>query len=104
MILAESAHVARTFSEKVTGLLGAREPQAMVFRTRWGIHTIGMRFPIDVAVCDDEGCIVAAHENLSPGRFFFWNPRYSRVVEFPAGTLQKTKTEKGDRLEFLERV
>lgn len=100
-VLVENAVVARTFSEKVKGLLGEWEPKAMVFKTRWGIHTIGMRFPIDIAVCDHEGCVVAAHENLSPGCIFFWNPRYSTVVELPAGTLQKTKTKKSDRLEFL---
>ncbi|MEK7465432.1 MAG: DUF192 domain-containing protein [Patescibacteria group bacterium] len=103
-ILAEQAVVARTLSEKVTGLLGARKPNTIVFRTRWGIHTIGMQFSIDVAVCDGKGRVVAVREDLSPGRLFFWNPRYATVIEFPAGTLQKTKTGKGDTLEFSEMV
>lgn len=103
-VLSENATVARTLAEKITGLLKESVPKAMVFRTRWGIHTIGMRFPIDCVVCDASGHVRALRKNVEPGRFFMWNPSWYRLAELPAGVLAESQTEIGDELEFSERV
>lgn len=103
-VLSENSVVARTFAEKVTGLLGSNEPKAMVFKTRWGMHTIGMRFSIDCVVCDTHGCVRAVRKNLPPGRFFIWNPFWNLLIEFPSGTIKATGTVVGDELEFSEVV
>ncbi len=100
IVIAEDAEEAKTFSEKMTGLLNMQEPRAFVFKTRWGVHTIGMKFSIDCVVCDVHSRVVAVRNHLKPGHFFFWNPRHSVVIELPAGTLERTKTEVGDMLEF----
>ncbi|MEK7512859.1 MAG: DUF192 domain-containing protein [Patescibacteria group bacterium] len=89
---------ARAFSAKAVGLIGAASPRALFFRTRWGIHTVGMRFPIDVVIFDEEGTVRAARECLKPFRAFFWNPRWRNVLELPAGTIARTGTRLGDRL------
>lgn len=82
------------------GLLGTKRPQTVWFRTRWGIHTFGMRYPIDVVILDEERNVQALKEQLIPQRFFFWNPRYNLVIEAPVGTIQEKKITKGLHIEL----
>ncbi len=103
-VLADKVEVLNTLKEKTDGLLHRTEPAAVFMRTRWGIHTVGMHFAIDCAVCDEQGIVRACARALPPGKFFFWNPRHRSVYELPAGTLARTGTEPGDRLEMRERV
>lgn len=63
-----------------------------------GVHTFGMKFSIDVVVLDKDGIVRAIKKNMPPGRFFFWNPRWKRVLELPAGS----GVEKEDKLELIE--
>lgn len=99
-VLHANVRTARTFTEKSEGLLKSTADAALFFRTRWGIHTFSMKFPIDCLVMDEEMKVVALRENLAPGRFFFWNPRYHNVLELPAGTIGRTGTEIGDAIEL----
>ncbi|MFH1193001.1 MAG: DUF192 domain-containing protein [Candidatus Jorgensenbacteria bacterium] len=101
-VMSARVAVARTFGEKSTGLRGGTEPSALFMKTRWGIHTFGMRFSIDCLVLDDGFAVVAVRENVAPNRFFFWNPRYRNVLEFPAGTIRKTGTRVGDKMAMVE--
>ncbi len=77
-----------TFSEKCIGLMGKSKPENIYFETRWGIHTFFMKFPIDVIVLDREGRVTVLFVNLKPWRIAFWNPKYERVLELKAGTVQ----------------
>lgn len=95
-LLHDNIKKANTMEEKMRGLLDAIETDAMLFDTRWGIHTFGMKFSIDCAICDGEGRVQKIRQALNPQKFFFWNPVYKRVYEFPSGTLRKTNTEVGD--------
>src|SRR5439155_25656242 len=56
-----SAEVARKVRARTAGLIG-RDPGsvagALVLRPCRQIHTLGMRFPIDVAFCDREGVVL----------------------------------------------
>jgi len=63
-----------------------------------GVHTFGMKFSIDVAVLDEENSVVALKKNMPPGHVFFWNPRWKKIIEFPAGS----GVEMGDKLKFSE--
>lgn len=103
-VLADEVEILRTLKEKADGLLHRAEPATVFLETRWGIHTVGMPFAIDCAVCDAEGIVRASVRALPPGKFFFWNPRYAYVYELPSGTLARTGTEPGDRLEMQDRV
>jgi len=64
------------------------------------IHTHGMAFPIDVIFLDRERNVVGLEENLSPGRFapIRWKAR--TVLELPAGTVRRSRTRVGDRIEI----
>lgn len=99
-VLVDNVLTAKTFNEKASGLSGAEKPSALFFKTRWGIHTFGMKFPIDCVVSDDAFKVRALTENLKPNRFFFWNPYYKNVLELPAGIISGTGTKIGDVLEF----
>lgn len=97
-VLAEDIRVAETLSEKAKGLLGKEKPEALYFRTRFGIHTFGMKFPIDCAVLDDSFAVRAVRTRMHSNGTFFWNPRFSHVIELPEGTLLHTGTAIGDIL------
>ncbi len=56
-----SAEVARGFRRRAVGLLGRDRESvtgALVLRPGRQIHTLGMRFPLDVAFCDSEGLVL----------------------------------------------
>ncbi len=92
----------RTMFEKTKGLRGTETPYAVHFKTHFGIHTFGMKFPIDVLIFDGEMCVRAIKESLDANYFFFWNPLWGNVLELPEGTIQKFGIQKGDLLEFKE--
>ncbi len=65
-----------------------------------GVHTIGMSFPIDVAYVDRDGKIIKLYHELAPFRVAALTFRARSVLELPAGTLARTRTEVGDMLEI----
>lgn len=97
-LLGNDVRVARGFDEKARGLLDSVGQSSIFFQTRWGIHTFGMKFAIDCVVLDDKLKVAAICESMKPNRFFFWWPWYENVLELPAGTISKTRTEVGDIL------
>ncbi len=80
---------AHTWKDKIVGLIGKKEITPLYFETRWGIHTFGVRKPIDVVILDNEGTIRALKENLHPNRIFLWNPKFCRVIELPQGSITR---------------
>lgn len=71
--------------EKAMGLLGREKGKCVYFETRWGVHTFGMKYPIDVLILDNENRVVKMALGLRPNRIFVWSPIYYKVVELPAG-------------------
>ena len=102
-ILAGEISYAASLRGKTKGLLDDISPRALFFETRWGIHTFGMRFPIDVLVCDRAWRVRAMREALPPKRFFFWNPVLFRVFELPAGTIRERHVAFHDVLAIVPR-
>jgi uncharacterized protein len=89
---------------RMKGLLGRSAEDFPPGRGLWiptsgGIHTIGMRFPIDAAYLDSRGKVVRLHNGLRPFRIgaIAWSTRV--VLELPPGTLRRTGTRIGDVLE-----
>jgi uncharacterized protein len=83
---------------KTRGLLGAANPFPVYFHTRFGIHTFGLKFPIDVLILDHSNKVIKTRENLVPNQIFLWNPKYKAVLELPGGEVEKHKIKKGDTL------
>jgi uncharacterized protein len=100
-----SAEVARGIRERTQGLLGRRNPGevtgALVLRPCRQIHTIGMRFPIDVAFCDRDG-VVLRTLTVSPWRVTRVVWRAGFVVEAPAGSFDRWELRAGDTVEVKE--
>ena len=92
---------AKNLSEKVMGLIGKDKPISFMLSTRFGIHTFGLKFPIDVLILDKKNKVVFLKENLMPWRIFLWNPMYDKVLELPLGTIGKKKIKINDEI-FLK--
>lgn len=86
--------------EKTLGLMLKKEPETILFKTRLGIHTFFVKFPIDVLVLDKNMRVRVLKEKLEPNRVMFWNLRFDTVIELPVGFINKSKTELNDLLEF----
>lgn len=81
--------------EKVKGLIGKKNPEAILIQTRFGIHTFGLKFPIDIAVIDRTDAVQITKYSLKPNSIFLWRPKYDRILELPAGTLKEKGIKKG---------
>jgi uncharacterized membrane protein (UPF0127 family) len=102
-LLAEDAIVADTFLSRLVGLLGQRPAWAQARRGLWiipsrGVHTLGMRFPIDVIFLDRKNSVVHIEENLRPWRVSRVIGNARSVIELPAHTIGESHTEIGDQI------
>lgn len=87
-----------SLSDKSTGLIGAKVAYPIMFQTRFGIHTFGMRFPIDVLILNKENRVVKISKRLKPNKIFFWSPKFDTVIELPEGEIEKNKIGLGDTI------
>lgn len=95
-------HVKSQF-QKIVGLIGPDLHKSIFFNTRFGIHTFGMRFPIDIIILNKYFRVVKMRQNLIANRLFFWYPKYDKVIELPAGTIKQKGIQIGSkiRLKFI---
>ena len=92
---------ASTITQKARGLIGKNKPQALLIKTRFGIHTFGLKFPIDVLILDKNQRIVHLKENLQPNRIFVWLPIYDTVVELPTGFIKSKHLQKSNKVSLI---
>jgi uncharacterized membrane protein (UPF0127 family) len=102
-VLGERVRVADTSLTRMIGLLGEPELEpgdGLLIVPSQGVHTWGMRFPIDVAVLDGDWNVIGMRKRMPHFRMtrMFW--KASAVLELPPGMLDRTSTAVGDRLEF----
>lgn len=92
--------VADSFGARLKGLLGRDGLDgALLLRRARSVHTIGMRFPIDVAFCDRE-LIVIDTVTMRRHRLGRPRPRSACVVEASAGAFERWRLRPGDQLEI----
>jgi uncharacterized membrane protein (UPF0127 family) len=94
--------VASSLVDRAVGLLGTSSLSAgegLWLTPCSSIHTLFMRYPIDVLFLNREG-IVLERQTLAPWRFSRWLMASRSVLELAAGVLEHTGTQAGDRLEF----
>jgi len=103
ILLGDKVRTAATLLSRFVGLLGTgaiADGEGLWIVPCRCVHTLGMRYPIDVAFLDARGGVVGILEGLPPnrvGRVF----RGARgALELRSGTLAATGTVPGDRLEF----
>lgn len=83
---------------KTLGLLCRNKPENLLINTRFGIHTFGMKFPIDVIILDKNMNIVKIRESLQPNRVFFWNVKFDHVLELPEGYIKQNNITLNSRI------
>jgi hypothetical protein len=99
-VLASNVEVANTSKARRKGLLGRdglASDAALVISRCNAVHTIGMRFPIDIAFVDSRGQVRKIVRDLPPWRMAV-SPFASAVIEFAAGALAPDVVSVGDRL------
>lgn len=102
-VLGDRVRIADTGLTRIVGLLGERELPAgdgLLILPSQGIHTWGMRFPIDVVVLDGGWNVLALRRRMRAFRMtrIFW--KAAAVLELPPGMLDSTATAVGDTLAF----
>ena len=91
---------ADSIRDRAVGLLGRRELEgALLIERTKGVHTIGMKFPIDVAFCDDEMRVISI-VTLPRHRVSKFERNAKCVVEAEAGRFRHWQVEAGDQLEI----
>lgn len=91
----------KSLKETSLGLIGAKKAKPVMFLTRFGIHTFGLNFPIDVLILDANNTVVKITNNLKPNRIFVWNPKYNKVIELPSGEVEKLKIKMGNKIKIV---
>jgi uncharacterized membrane protein (UPF0127 family) len=97
-VLADRVGVAATRAERAVGLLsrtGLEPGEALWIVPSRGVHTCGMRFPIDVVALDEAGTVIDCVSNLRPWRMRLPRRGTAGVLELPAGTLVASGTAVG---------
>jgi len=105
LYLATHLAVAQTHWSRLRGLLGTSKDDFGNGRGLWirpcrGVHTLAMRFPIDVVYLDRAGTVVHVEHNLQPWRFSPVRMQAASVLELPSHTVASTATALGDRIEI----
>ena len=95
---------ARTHWTRLRGMLGRPEPQigeGLLLRPCQAVHMFGMRYPLDIAFLAEDGTVVAVYEALRPSQVSKRHPEAAMALELKAGTLGRSVTQIGDRIELL---
>jgi len=101
-VLANRADIAGTSAKRRTGLskhLTLEPGEGLWIAPCEGVHTFGMKFPIDVIFLSKKKHVLKVRPDMVKSRIAFSFRSYS-VLELPAGTAAKTGTVAGDQLEF----
>ena len=106
--LATRLSVADTHWSRLRGLIGKTPSDFEQERGLWivpcrGVHTLGMRFPIDVVYLSRAKLVVHLEPGLAPWRFAPVRLQAASVLELPENTIRSTGTTIGDQLEINTR-
>ncbi|MDP3732190.1 MAG: DUF192 domain-containing protein [Candidatus Omnitrophota bacterium] len=103
-ILADNVKPADTFLKRLIGLLNRKalnKGEALILSPSNSIHSLFMRFTIDVIFLDKTNKVIAALPSFKPFRL---SPVYfnaSLTIELPEGAIQSTHTQPGDIIKII---
>jgi uncharacterized protein len=101
--LATKVRKADNFLTRLVGLLKRTNlgpEEALWLMPSRGIHTIGMKFPIDIVFLNKSHHVVGLMAGLAPYRISPIHFNGYSVLELPNGTIKKSRTEIGDQFEI----
>jgi uncharacterized membrane protein (UPF0127 family) len=105
-VVADAVMVADTHATRAVGLLnrsGLEPGEGLWIIPSRGIHTMWMRFPIDIVALDDCGIVIDRVANLKPWRIRLPRRGTAGVLELPIGSLTRSGTALGHRIAFEEK-
>ncbi len=94
-----SVEVAESFRSRTKGLLGRSGVDgALLLRPANSVHTLGMRFDLDVAFCDEDLRVL---QTIRMSRWRLGAPRRraAAVLEAEDGAFERWRLRPGDQLE-----
>lgn len=105
VFLATELALADTHWTRLCGLLGASPGDFRNGCGLWivpckGVHTLAMRFPIDVLYLDRARTVVHVERGLQPWRFAPVRLQAASVLELPSEKVSETGTAVGDKIEI----
>ena len=103
IVLGDKVRTASGFLSRLVGLLGTAsiaDGEGLWIVPCRSVHTLGMRYPIDVAFLDARGVVVGILGGLPPNRIGRVVRDARGALELRSGILAVTGTVTGDRLEF----
>lgn len=102
-VVAERARIAEHFFTRLKGLLGSAslpQGEGLFIRPSNSVHTIGMKYPIDVLFLSRRLEVLKVVAKLEPMRLTGCWGSYM-VLELPAGTAEKADIKIGSKLEVV---
>lgn len=100
-VLGARIGVADTSWSRMVGLLGKTgldSGEGLLIIPSQAVHTVAMRFPIDVVFLDRNCRVIHMHPALAPFRVTGVHWRARCVLELPAGVIAQSATSVGDEL------
>lgn len=101
--LADQLDIADQFWTRFKGLMFTKSlpvGNGLMIKPCQSIHTFFMRYAIDVIYLDGENNVIEASGHVEPGKMGKMVRGAQIVIELPSGTIEKTKTKPGDRLQL----
>jgi len=101
-IISRDYKVCKSYWSKALGLMFSFRPRALVMffvpEQRVSLHMFFVFFPIDVLFLDKKNRVIELRQHLLPFAVYQSSAKCSFVVELPAGSISKSRTEVKDLL------
>lgn len=95
-----TADIAESWRDRLRGVIGRDELDGvLVLQPAKGVHTFGVRFPIDVAFCDADLRVLHI-STMPPNRIGRPRLRACTIIEAPKGSFERWGVRVGDELEL----
>lgn len=104
VIARKSALIDDNFSKFIGLMLSKRQDKALIFKFNEekiiSLHMFLVFYPIDVLFLDKNKIVADKKESFKPFTVYKSRKKAMYSIELPEGTIKKTKTEVGDKIEF----
>ena len=93
---------ANNFFSRLRGLLGRpqlQQDEGLLLSPCAQVHTLGMRYPLDIIFLDKVGAVIKCVEALKPNRLTA-SSKAHHTLELSPGSIERTGIKAGDRLNW----
>ena len=105
-VICSDAKICKSILSKTVGLMFSKKPKPLIFILKKEkivpLHMFFVFFPIDVLFLGKNRTVVEIKENFGPFSYYRPKNKAMYVIELPAGTIKKTKTEVGDKIKISD--